>query len=112
MNPCRLNPQSEVGAQVVVQGRVHATAKAAAYQNMKPDLARFVLDSYARLKGEADFVLVGGAGSASEVNLRANDIANMGVARAADVPVVLICGIDPGRVVGSLVGPNTGIHDG
>ena len=83
MNPVLLKPQSEVGAQIVVQGRVHATAKAAAYQHMKPDLARFVLDSYARLKSEADFVLVEGAGSASEVNLRANDIANMGFARAA-----------------------------
>ena len=62
MNPVLLKPQSEVGAQIVVQGRVHATAKAAAYQHMKPDLARFVLDSYARLKGEADIVLVEGAG--------------------------------------------------
>src|SRR5246127_4862203 len=104
MNPVLLKPQSEVGAQVVVQGRVHATTKAAAYQHMKPDLTRFVLDSYARLKSDADFVLVEGAGSASEVNLRANDIANMGFARAADVPVVLIGDIDRGGVIASLVG--------
>src|SRR5262249_4562047 len=107
MNPVLLKPQSEVGAQVVVQGRVHATAKAAAYQHMKPDLTRFVLDSYARLKSEADIVLVEGAGSASEVNLRANDIANMGFARAADVPVVLIGDIDRGGVIASLVGTKT-----
>ncbi len=64
----------------------------------------FVLDSFARLKGEADIVLVEGAGSASEINLRANDIANMGFARAADVPVVLIGDIDRGGVIASLVG--------
>jgi adenosylcobyric acid synthase len=104
MNPVLLKPQSEIGAQVVVQGRVHGTAKAAAYQHMKPDLMRFVLDSFARLKAEADIVLVEGAGSASEVNLRANDIANMGFARAADVPVVVIGDIERGGVIASLVG--------
>ena len=104
MNPVLLKPQSELGAQIVVQGRVHGTAKAAAYQRLKPDLMPFVLDSYGRLKHEADIVLVEGAGSASEVNLRANDIANMGFARAADVPVVLIGDIDRGGVVASLVG--------
>jgi adenosylcobyric acid synthase len=104
MNPVLLKPQSEVGAQIVVQGRVHGTAKASAYQRLKPDLMPFVLDSYGRLKCEADIVLVEGAGSASEVNLRANDIANMGFARAADVPVVLIGDIDRGGVIASLVG--------
>src|SRR4026207_2439142 len=58
MNPVLLKPQSEVGAQIVVQGRVHGTAKAAAYQGMKPDLLPFVLDSFKRLKSEADIVLV------------------------------------------------------
>jgi adenosylcobyric acid synthase len=104
MNPVLLKPQSEIGAQVVVQGCVHGVAKAAAYQRMKPDLARFVLDSYARIKQDADIVLVEGAGSASEVNLRANDLANMGFARAADIPVVLIGDIDRGGVIASLVG--------
>ena len=104
MNPVLLKPQSEIGAQIVVQGRVHGAAKAAAYQRMKPELLPFVLDSFARLKREADIVLVEGAGSASEVNLRANDIANMGFARAADVPVVLIGDIDRGGVIASLVG--------
>jgi adenosylcobyric acid synthase len=104
MNPILLKPQSEVGAQIVVQGRVYGTAKAADYQKLKPELMRFVLDSYARLKSEADIVLVEGAGSASEVNLRAHDIANMGFARAADVPVVVIGDIDRGGVIASLVG--------
>jgi adenosylcobyric acid synthase len=104
MNPVLLKPQSEVGAQIVVQGRVYGTAKAAAYQKLKPELMGFVLDSYARLKGETDIVLVEGAGSASEVNLRPHDIANMGFARAADVPVVLIGDIDRGGVIASLVG--------
>ena len=104
MNPVLLKPQSEIGAQIVVQGRVYATAKAAAYQQMKRELMPFVLDSFARLRGEADIVLVEGAGSASEVNLRANDIANMGFARAAGVPVVVIGDIDRGGVIASLVG--------
>src|SRR5450631_3234920 len=104
MNPVLLKPQSETGAQIVVQGRVHGAAKAAAYQKMKPELMPFVLASFARLKAEADIVLVEGAGSASEVNLRLNDIANMGFARAAEVPVVLIGDIDRGGVIASLVG--------
>jgi adenosylcobyric acid synthase len=104
MNPVLLKPQSEIGAQIVVQGKVHGSAKAAAYQHMKHDLLPYVLDSYGRLRGEADLLLVEGAGSASEVNLRANDIANMGFAQAAGVPVVLIGDIDRGGVIASLVG--------
>ncbi len=104
MNPVLLKPQSEIGAQIVVQGRVHGTAKAADFQSLKPELMTFVQDSFARLKAEADIVLVEGAGSASEVNLRVNDIANMGFARACDVPLVLIGDIDRGGVIASLVG--------
>jgi adenosylcobyric acid synthase len=104
MNPVLLKPQSEIGAQIVMQGRVFGSAKAAAYQHMKADLLPFVLDSFARLRSEADVVLVEGAGSAAEVNLRDNDIANMGFARAAKVPVVLIGDIDRGGVIASLVG--------
>src|SRR5690242_1501651 len=113
MNPVLLKPQSEVGAQVIVQGRVYATAKAAAYQDMKPELMSFVLDSFEQVKHEADLVLVEGAGSAAETNLRANDIANMGFARAASVPVVLIGDIDRGGVIASLVGTKAVIepHD-
>jgi len=104
MNPVLLKPQSEIGAQIVVQGKVFGSAKAAAYQQIKADLLPRVLDSYARMRREADIVLVEGAGSAAEVNLRANDIANMGFARAADVPVVLVGDIDRGGVIASLVG--------
>jgi adenosylcobyric acid synthase len=107
MNPVLLKPQSEVGAQVVVQGRVVGNAKAREYQSMKPKLLGAVLESFARLAAESDLVLVEGAGSASEVNLRASDIANMGFARAADVPVVLVGDIDRGGVIASLVGTKT-----
>ncbi len=104
MNPVLLKPQSEIGAQIIVQGRLYGSAKAAAYQHMKHDLLPFVLDSFERLRREAEIVLVEGAGSAAEINLRANDIANMGFARAANVPVVLIGDIDRGGVIASLVG--------
>ncbi|WP_457108152.1 cobyric acid synthase [Methylobacterium sp. P5_C11] len=104
MNPVLLKPQSEVGAQVVVQGRMVATVKARDYQAWKPRLMSAVLDSFAQLSAEADLVLVEGAGSASEVNLRAGDIANMGFARATDTPVVLVGDIDRGGVIASLVG--------
>ncbi|WP_377297258.1 cobyric acid synthase [Rhizobium sp. SGZ-381] len=104
MNPVLLKPQSEVGAQLVVQGKVVGNARAAEYQEIKAGLMPRVLDSFSRLKQQADLVLVEGAGSASEVNLRRNDIANMGFARAADVPVVLIGDIDRGGVIASLAG--------
>ena len=104
MNPVLLKPQSEIGAQIVVQGRVYGSAKAAAYQHIKPDLLPAVLRSYRELRSAADLVLVEGAGSAAEANLRANDIANMGFAEAADVPVVLIGDIDRGGVIAGLIG--------
>ncbi|WP_419757788.1 cobyric acid synthase [Acidisoma sp.] len=104
MNPVLLKPQSEVGSQIVVQGRVWGQARAREYQSLKPQLLPHVLESFARLRAECDIVVVEGAGSASEVNLRANDIANMGFARAAGVPVVLIGDIDRGGVIASLVG--------
>jgi len=104
MNPVLLKPQSDVGAQVVVQGRVAGNTGAAHYQAMKANLMPAVLDSFARLCREADIVLVEGAGSASEINLRSGDIANMGFARAADVPVVIIGDIERGGVIASLAG--------
>jgi adenosylcobyric acid synthase len=104
MNPVLLKPQSQVGAQIVVQGKVHGNAKAIEYMGMKAKLLPYVLESFEHLKQEADLVLVEGAGSASEVNLRRYDIANMGFARAADVPVVIIGDIDRGGVIASLVG--------
>jgi adenosylcobyric acid synthase len=104
MNPVLLKPQSEIGSQVVVQGKVLGNARAREYQAMKPKLLGAVLESFGRLAAESDLVLVEGAGSASEVNLRAADIANMGFARAADVPVILLGDIDRGGVIASLVG--------
>ena len=104
MNPVLLKPQSEVGAQVIVQGKVHGRATAREMQDLKPKLMPYVLDSFARLKSETDIVLVEGAGSASEINLRTNDIANMGFASAVAVPVVVVGDIDRGGVIASLVG--------
>ena len=104
MNPVLLKPQSQVGAQIILQGRVWGQARAAEYQRLKPQFMGAVMDSFSRLRAASDIVLVEGAGSAAEVNLRANDIANMGFARAADVPVVIIGDIDRGGVIASLVG--------
>ena len=104
MNPILLKPQSEIGSQIVVQGRVHATARARDYQAMKPGLMPYVLESFHRLGATADLILVEGAGSASEINLRQGDIANMGFAQATDTPVIIIGDIDRGGVIASLVG--------
>ncbi len=104
MNPVLLKPQSEVGAQVVVQGRVQGNARARDYQAMKGALLPRVLASFRRLGQGADLVIVEGAGSPAEVNLRAGDIANMGFAEVADLPVILVADIDRGGVIASLVG--------
>ena len=104
MNPVLLKPQSETGAQVVVQGVVIGTARARDYYAMKRSLLPRVLESYAHITAHADLVLIEGAGSAAEVNLRDADIANMGFAEAADVPVILIGDIDRGGVIASIVG--------
>ncbi len=104
MNPVLLKPQSDTGAQVVVQGKVLATAGARDYYALKASLLPKVLASFHRLRAQADIVLVEGAGSAAEVNLRAADIANMGFAEAADVPVVLVGDIDRGGVIAAIVG--------
>jgi adenosylcobyric acid synthase len=104
MNPVLLKPQSDVGAQVVVQGKVWGTAEARDYQSRKKDLLESVLQSFDILKQEADLILVEGAGSPAETNLRAGDIANMGFATATDTPVILIGDIDRGGVIASLVG--------
>ena len=104
MNPILLKPQSEIGAQVVVRGAVRGTARARDYQAMKPALLETVLESFARLASGADLVVVEGAGSPAEINLRAGDIANMGFARAAGLPVALVGDIDRGGVIAQLVG--------
>ena len=104
MNPVLLKPQAENGSQVVVHGKVVATARARDYQALKPQLLDSVMASFARLSAKADLVLVEGAGSPAEINLRAGDIANMGFATKAGVPVVLVGDIDRGGVIASLVG--------
>ncbi len=104
MNPVLLKPQAERCAQVIVAGRIEATLSAQEYHAMKPSLLPRVLESFARLEGACDLVLVEGAGSAAEVNLRAFDIANMGFALAAQTPVLLVGDIDRGGVIAQLVG--------
>jgi adenosylcobyric acid synthase len=104
MNPVLLKPQSDVGSQVVVQGRVLGNARALEFQDWKPKLIAAVSESFERLRGACDLVVVEGAGSAAEVNLRPNDLANMGFARAHDVPVVLLGDIDRGGVIAQIVG--------
>ena len=104
MNPVLLKPESEHGAQVVVQGSVTGTADARGYHALKAELMPRVLESFARLGQDADLILVEGAGSPAEVNLRENDIANMGFACAARVPVSLVGDVDRGGVIASLVG--------
>ncbi|MGR3486334.1 MAG: cobyric acid synthase [Paracoccaceae bacterium] len=104
MNPVLLKPEAERGAQIVVQGRMRGRMRARDYGTHKATLMPSVLESFARLRGAHDLVVVEGAGSPAEVNLRAGDIANMGFAEAAGVPVALIGDIDRGGVIAQLVG--------
>ena len=104
MNPVLLKPESDTGSQVVVQGRRLVTVKAHDYAALKPTLMVAVLESFIRLKQSVDLVIVEGAGSPAEINLRTGDIANMGFARAANVPVILVGDIDRGGVIAQVVG--------
>lgn len=104
MNPVLLKPESDTGAQVIVQGKRFATMKARDYGRQKQTLLPAVLESFHRLAAQYDLVIIEGAGSPAEVNLRAGDIANMGFAEAANVPVVLIGDIDRGGVIAQIVG--------
>jgi adenosylcobyric acid synthase len=104
MNPVLLKPETDSGSQIIVQGKRWGTLRAKNYLDKKAALLPAVLDSFARLARGADIVLVEGAGSPAEINLRAGDIANMGFAAAADVPVVLAGDIDRGGVIASLAG--------
>jgi cobyric acid synthase CobQ len=111
MNPVLLKPESDRGSQVVVRGRVRATVQAEEYLEYRKTLMPDVLESFQSLCDEADIVVVEGAGSISEVNLRDGDIANMGFAVAADVPVVLLADLDRGGALASIVGSHALIPD-
>jgi adenosylcobyric acid synthase len=104
MNPVLLKPQTDIGSQVVVQGKVKGEARARDYQTLKGQLMDAVMDSWAKVGDGADLVIVEGAGSPAEINLRARDIANMGFATRANVPVVMVGDIDRGGVIASLAG--------
>ena len=112
MNPVLLKPETDLGAQVVVQGKRVATVAARDYARLKPELLKRVLESFGRLRRAHELVLVEGAGSPAEVNLRAGDIANMGFARAAEVPVVLAGDIDRGGVIAQVVGTQAVLEAG
>ena len=111
MNPVLLKPEGETGSQVVVLGKRLQSMRARDYFKFRPSLMPTILESFDRLCFEADIVIVEGAGSASEVNLRIGDIANMGFAEAARVPVVLVGDIDRGGVIASLVGTHAVIGE-
>jgi adenosylcobyric acid synthase len=111
MNPVLLKPETDIGAQVIVQGQRLTTVKARDYAKLKPTLMAAVLDSFVRLGRDVDLVVVEGAGSPAETNLREGDIANMGFAEAANVPVVLVGDIDRGGVIAQIVGTNVILPD-
>ncbi|UWM83897.1 cobyric acid synthase [Rhizobium sp. SRDI969] len=111
MNPVLLKPQSENGSQIILQGRIFGQAKGRDYQRLKPQLLGAVLESFEKVAAGADLVIVEGAGSPAEINLRPGDIANMGFATRAGVPVVLVGDIDRGGVIASLVGTHAILDD-
>lgn len=104
MNPVLLKPSTDIGAQVIVQGKVFANMEAQVYHHHKPALLAKVLESFHYLTDRYDAVIIEGAGSPAEINLRDRDIANMGFAEEADVPVIIIADIDKGGVFAHLYG--------
>ena len=104
MNPVLLKPQSDTGSQVIVNGEVWGVMPAAEYYRRKPELVPHILGAYRSLAAEYDAVVLEGAGSPAEINLRENDIVNMGMARMASAPVLLVGDIDRGGVFASLYG--------
>jgi adenosylcobyric acid synthase len=104
MNPVLLKPNSDTGCQVIIHGRVQGNFEATGYHAYKPTAMRAVMTSWQRLTEQYDAVIVEGAGSPAEINLREGDIANMGFAEAADCPVILIADIDRGGVFAHIVG--------
>ncbi|ENM5894176.1 cobyric acid synthase [Vibrio mimicus] len=104
MNPVLLKPNSDTGAQVILQGRALSNMEANAYHDYKKVAMDTVMDSFQRLQNDYEAVMIEGAGSPAEINLRANDIANMGFAEKADIPVVIVADIDRGGVFAHLYG--------
>jgi adenosylcobyric acid synthase len=104
MNPVLLKPSSDIGAQVIIHGKVRAEMNARDYHQYKTVAMGAVLESHARLAAQYDAIVVEGAGSPAEINLRDRDIANMGFAEAVDCPVVLVADIDRGGVFAHIVG--------
>jgi len=104
MNPVLLKPSSDIGSQVIINGKVHAQMTAVEYHAYKPTVMKSVLAAHQRLQENYDVILVEGAGSPAEINLRENDIANMGFAEAVDCSVLLVADIDRGGVFASLLG--------
>jgi adenosylcobyric acid synthase len=104
MNPILLKPNSDIGAQVIVHGQSIGNMVADVYHRYKPEAMKAVLESHQRLSARFDCIVVEGAGSPAEINLRAGDVANMGFAEAVDCPVILVADIDRGGVFAHLVG--------
>lgn len=111
MNPVLLKPETDTGAQVIVQGQRFATLSARDYAREKPKLMAAIVESFQRLGADHDLIVVEGAGSPAEVNLRAGDLANMGFAEAAGVPVILVGDIDRGGVIAQIVGTHAVLSD-
>jgi len=112
MNPILLKPETEKGSQLIIHGKYQSSFKAHEYAKIKKTLLEPVLSSFESLRSQSDLVIIEGAGSPAEVNLRQNDIANMGFANAADVPVVLVADIDRGGVIAQLVGTKAVLPNG
>ena len=112
MNPILLKPETEKGSQLIIHGKYQSSFKAHEYAKIKKTLLEPVLSSFESLRSQSDLVIIEGAGSPAEVNLRQNDIANMGFANAACVPVVLVADIDRGGVIAQLVGTKAVLPNG
>ena len=104
MNPVLLKPESETGSQIILQGKRYGSMRAREYGSHKAALMPHVLDSFHQLCDRADLVIIEGAGSPAEINLRAGDIANMGFASAVNAPVIMVGDIDRGGVIAALAG--------
>ncbi|MDH5188159.1 MAG: cobyric acid synthase [Rhodospirillaceae bacterium] len=112
MNPVLLKPEGDSGAQLVVQGRVEGRIKSKDFRNLKNKLLPTVLESFSQLKNDTDLIVVEGAGSPAEINLRIGDIANMGFARAGDVAVILVGDVEKGGVIAQIVGTHAVLEPG